>query len=342
MKRKRISIDLDYVGDQPEFRMEVYFDSVGRLLLSIAHRQISNRESGVLRHTGNPLGERIVNGRTLSGAFHESKKDARLYHDKIEEHIEALDFSNDFFLIGNGNLGNNFWNVAWEQDKAPRLYCLKDEPFTTRRYSCLVVPTTGVPRIQDLKFDNLENVLDIERDPLEDVDWATYGQRVVEDGEVVWIGKTYEQFYDVKHVLPLKDHGPTKEQDIEKMKKLYEGYPEDYNGNVAQEMFNIGERLSITPQGIFRDGKSRIPLAEYYHNVLGVNDEKMFVWQATGTPEEIGQRMANKGAKDAIILDNGGSVGFYASWLFPEGGWLNASNYFRSDRISWIGVELKD
>jgi len=325
IKNKNLQFEGNYCGNYSEFLLKVGFEEISRIGISVAHRRISHQSSGVLRHTGNTMGERVVNGVIISDAFFQGKKDARIYHDKIEEHVENLGFEErDYFLISNGNLGNNFWHLSWEHDTESRVYCLLDEPFTKRVYSCLVVPRNGNPRIQKVRFNESEDLFDLDGgDISEEVGWVNYGQQILDNGRIVGIEELIDQFYDIKHVFALRDFGETQEKDKAKMEEIYGGYPERFRQNMLKE---LGE----------------IPRAEYYHNVLGVNDESLFVYHSKGRFEEIAERLSRRDVRDAIILDNGGSVGCYSSWLFPEGGWLNASSRFRPDRISYIGFELKD
>jgi len=71
-------------------------------------------------------------------------------------------------------------------------------------------------------------------------------------------------------------------------------------------------------------------------------DEYITIYHSIDVVENIAKKLVDKGIKDAIILDNGGSVGLYASWLNNNaGGWLNTCSYFRFERISYIGLILK-
>ncbi len=340
---------MDYnvnLGKEPEFCMHIGFEEIEDIKLSIAHRQLSNRGSGLLRHPlhwndpGEVIGVRVIDGIELRGVYKGNKRDARIYHDKIEEHIESLGLSeNKFVMISNGNLGNNPWHVAWEFDKSRQLYCLDKEPFEMRTYSCFVVPrdfSKGKPFIKKVNIQEYPDV----HEPLEppypdgvfdekhndlsgDLAWCTFGQQIVREGRVVPIEEIIEEFYDVKHVFDLRDYGERKQKDTEIMKEIYKRYPEKFRENMLGKL------------------KEGFPRAKYYHSTLGLDEKGLVLFHSYGLIEEIAEKLAGKGVRDSIILDQGGSVGIYASWVYPKGGFLSTSSYFRPERISNIVVVLK-
>lgn len=332
MKNKKIEIDCNYFGCEPEFMMKIGLSDIKDVQLSIGHRQLSNRGSGVVRHTGYPKGIREIFGIELVGAFHENKVDARIFNKSIEYHIEQLKYNEqnivdgkevekDYFIITNGNLGNNFWNIAWEGDKSQKLYCLEDEPYLKRNYSCFFVDNKLRLGIDDFRFDFGESLLDMSGKIVEDMRFVNYGQRIVKDGVVVPIEDIIEEFYDIKHVFALKDYGSRAENDISEMKKIFYDYPACFKKNMIERLGSI-ER------------------SKYFHNVLGLDDDNLFVFQGYGVIEDLASILIDEGVNDAIILDNGGSCGIYASWMFPNGGWINNGSYFRPERLSVIGFEV--
>ncbi len=344
---KNVEYSIDLSGKEPEFYMGIGFENLEKCLLSIAHRQLSNRGSGLIRHTGNPIGIREINGIQLKGVYLEDRDNARLYHDTYLEHIhfqglDRLDEGRDFIMISNGNLGNNFWHVAWQGRfrVEDRMYFLKGEPidqelFFRRTYSAFLVPKKGKPKIGNVNLvlnrdwsepcvpECFQDVLDEQGNDLtEEVDWLTSGQQIVRDRGVVPIEEIIEQFYDIKHVFDLRDWGPSKEQDIRIMNKIHGGYPDSFKANMLAEL---------------RSGRKR---AGYYHSTLGVDEQGIVLYHSFGEIEEIAKRLVDKGVKDSIILDQGGSVGAYASWIHPNGGYISSSSYFRPNRISTIAFVL--
>lgn len=334
MKGKNIEYEINFSGKEPEFSMKIGFDALDDVLLSIAHRQLSNRGSGIIRHLGNPNGTRIFNGKVIDGIYEENKKDARIFHDSYEEHVERLKLKErgkDFVMISNGNLGNNYWNLSWQNDEQPHLYCLRDEHFLEehKRYSCFIVPKNKKPHIGITRFFGDEDIYDdLNRDITDQVDWANYGPQIVRNNNIVPIEEIIEQFYDIHHIFDFKDFGKTDEEkrraenDKKVMNEIYRDYP-----NVFKE--KLMNKLKTLPR------------AKYYHSTLGVDENGIVLYHHKDTIEEIAKRLVDKGVKDSIVLDQGGSVGVYASWIYPKGGFLSSCSYFRPERISTIAFVLK-
>ncbi|OGJ21820.1 hypothetical protein A3K73_01410 [Candidatus Pacearchaeota archaeon RBG_13_36_9] len=334
---KDIEYSVNLKGKEPEFLMRIGFDSLDGCLLSIAHRQLSNRGSGLKWDSKTRSWMRIVNGIELPNAYvEENKEDTRIYHESYEKHIkllrlDKLERGQEFVIVGNGNLGNNPWHVAWQYDKKKKLYCLKDEPFLENVYSCFVVPKQGNPKIMQVGFDRGEELLDENNNQIsEEVNWCTYGQQIVRESERVSIEEIIDQFADARHIFDLKDWSDKTEEgnsrmerDLAIMNDIYENYPEKF-----------GEKML----GKLREG---FPRAEYYHSTLGIDENGIVFYHSKGKIEEIAKKLIDKGVKDSIILDQGGSVGVYASWVYPNGGYLSASSYFRPNRISIIAFTLK-
>jgi len=324
MKNRNLSYNLSYQGKENDFFMQIGFEEIEKVLLSISYRRFNNRESGVVRISDCPEGYRKIRNTELRGAFSENKEDARLYHRDINWHMNHLKIDNkkDFFLVSNGNLGNNFWNLSWESDKNSQLYCLEGEDFTKRVYSCFIVPKKGSLKIQNVRFNELEDILDEnENNICDEVEWCSYGQRIVRENRIVLIEEIIEEFCDVRHIFDLDDR---KEKDKRILGQFYVDYPQKYKKKMLKEL---------------KAGRKR---GEHYHNVLGIMDENLIICHSKGIVEDIAKKLVDKGIKEAIILDNGGSVGLYASWLNDNtGGWLNTCSYFRPERISYMGFVLK-
>lgn len=329
MKNKNLRIELDYNKKEPEFFMHISHESIAEVLLSIAHRRLSHQGSGVIANGGeNPIGTRVVQGISFGAYSGADKENGRVYHNSYDEHIEALGLRNkgsDFIVISNGNLGNNPWNIAWQYDQQPNLYCLSSEkePFAERVYSCFVVPKQGPSKIKDVTFDTSGAIKDADGIDLDfEVDWCSSGQQIVKDNQVVPIESMIEQFSDPRHVFELKDYGKTKEKDIAIMHQLLAGYPRGYREKMLEQLEN----------GLTR--------GTHYHNLIGTTQQGIAIFESSGILEEVAQRAIGKGITDAIVLDNGGSIGVYTSWLYQNGGFINHGSYFRPQRISTIALVL--
>lgn len=207
-------------------------------------------------------------------------------------------------LVGNRNLGNNLWFVAWHKDQNPRCLHLRTEPVLERTYSCLVWYKDRDLAIEPLEFKRGHTDLLPYRASdgacmAEQISWCTYGQQVLRDGELVSIEEIIDEFYDIRHVLYYSvmgryDHGQAE------LREIYQGYPETYKMKVV---------------AAWREGR---PRSRYLHNAVGAGPDQIIVLQRHGTVEEIGQWLRQEGAEDGIILDNGGSVFPRAWWPFRD------------------------
>jgi len=336
---KNIEYSVNLKGKEPEFLMRIGFESLDNYLLSIAHRQLSSRGSGLKWDSKTRSWMRVIDGVEIPNAYsEENKEDTRIYHEAYEKHIKLLKLDKlekwlEFVIVGNGNLGNNPWHLAWQYDKEKRLYCLRDEPFCERSYTCFVVPRdkTKRPYINKVRFNETEEILDeTGKNISEDVNWCTYGQQIVRNCVGVPIEEIIEQFADARHIPDLRDwsdgteEGNSRmERDIAIISEIYEGYPEKFREKMLAKL---------------REG---FPRAEYYNSTLGIDENGIVLYHGKGKIEEIAKRLIDKGVKDSIILDQGGSVGAYGSWVYPNGGYLSASSYFRPNRISVIAFVVK-
>ncbi len=334
---KNIEYSVNLKGKEPEFLMKIGFESLDDCLLSIAHRQLSNKGSGLKWDSKTSSWMRIINGIELPNAFEKNKGDTRIYHSHVEEHIKNLGLNRlqdglVFVVISNGNLGNNPWHLAWQYDEEKKLYCHENEPFTKRSYTCFIVPRDKTKKafIGKVRFNESEDLLDENgKNFPSEVKWCNYGQQIVKDSKVVEIEEIIEQFADVRHVFELKDWIKDRNNQEEKanfeknlriISELYEGHPEKFREKMLVKL---------------REG---FPRAGYYHSTLGVDENGIVLYHDKDRIEEIAKKLIDKEVKNSIILDQGGSVGVYASWL---DGFLSKSSYFRDNRISNIAFVLK-
>ena len=84
-----------------------------------------------------------------------------------------------------------------------------------------------------------------------------------------------------------------------------------------------------------------MPRNRFLQNALGLCKENLYIFQREGTIEEIGHWLKEAGAKDGIILDNGGSVFCWAWWGYPKGGYIFTAPDFRPPSSAVIALVLK-
>lgn len=237
-------------------------------------------------------------------------------------------------LIGNRNLGNNFWFVAWHKDH--KCFHLIDEPVKERTYSCLVSYSGGRLQIESIRFQregsdyHPYSALD-GSDLGGKMNWCTFGQQVLRDGNIVDVEEIIDQFYDIRHVL----YFPTSSDEGRKeLQELYQGYPGTFRDRALDA---------------WRSGR---PRSRYIHNAVGIGPDKIVIIQRHGTIEEIGQWLKDEGAQDGVILDNGGSVFTWAWWpitkigqeggnVMVRGNTIFSAPDWRSPTVSLLAFVLK-
>lgn len=354
--------------------LKIPFGNIAEIKISVANRTMVNLGSGLVRHLTyengelvNPNGVKIIEGRLVT-----DKSEKRVFHWPYDKHMEQLGIKDKegkvivpAYLNGWRDLGQNpAGHILWESNpgveefiignylrsdarvgnekrRRDRLVRLaEDEEYgitrnkdlnTGRVYSCLVVPKKGKPFIRELRFDENQEVYDsgLEKKLTDSIEWAASGKPVVRNGAPCNLYDIVEQYYDVAHIFPVSDAAP---EDIdgrsdrprkgELVKKLYQGYPEKFKENCIDAL-NKG-----------------LGGAEYYFDVVGVNEDSLMILQMYGGLREVAKEAVRRGMKDAILVDEGGSVATWAWYHGPNGGYENCSSYLRPSAISVLGIRL--
>lgn len=131
-------------------------------------------------------------------------------------------------MQGCGNLTMNEWFVgylssAFTSNKEKFLYIL-NERLPERTYSCLVKWRDKSPHytIEDLRFDvyvQRVRMAKNDSDITKDIEFAVFGQKLVEDGELVDFGEIARQFADIRHLYKLPNINPRFDFDSEKVRQ---------------------------------------------------------------------------------------------------------------------------
>ena len=250
----------------------------------------------------------------------------------VEEHLKQISAAGHQLLdadgrpqrrvivIGSRNTGNNHGFIAWQKDENPKLFHVRGDPLNYPSYSCLVRHRDGRLAIRALRFDR-DRVFEGDAEVTEQIEWSVYANRVLKDGEVVNLEEIIDQFYDIRHVLAFdREREPGRQIEAE----LYQDYPGRFRENAIKAWLEKG-----------------VPRNRYLHNCLGLSDDRVFILQREGTIEEIANWLKEAGAKDGVILDNGGSVFCWAWWLYPKGGFLFTAPDFRPPSSAVIAFVLK-
>ena len=227
--------------------------------------------------------------------------------------------------FSNRNLGTNHGNLAWQRAAAPRIFRIAEDPCDYSSYTCLTSWRGGGLSIEELVFDLSADAVRAahdSRDLSDEIEWATFGQRVLHRGRVARVEDIADQFYDIRHVLAF-DHHRMQGDEIRHM--IYRDYPRGFKDHVLSAWREVG-----------------IPRARYFHNAIGLSSDAVIVLQQEGTVEEIGAALKAAGADDGILLDNGGSVVCWVWWAnLYAGGTVSTTVDYRPDGTSAIAFILK-
>lgn len=286
-------------------------------LLSVANRDRLMALPGMPRH------------RTATSGEQQGIADAKI---PIEEHLRRLSIvdgsgraARRAVAISNRNLGTNQGHVAWQRAETPRVFRILEDPCDYPVYSCLTIWRGGPVSIEDLRFDSGAERVHLAadgRDLSDEIEWATFGQRVLRAGRVASIDDVAGEFYDVRHLLAFDPHRP---EGARIQQDIYRDYPRNFRENVRDAWRRLG-----------------VPRARYVHNAIGLSEDALFVVQREGTVEEIGAALKAAGAEDGIILDNGGSVVCWVWWANQyAGGVISPTVDYRPPGTSAIAFVLK-
>src|SRR5687767_12675130 len=249
----------------------------------------------------------------------------------IEEHLRLLEVVGEdgharqrAIAISNRNLGTNHGHIAWQRGQQPPIVRIGEDPSSFAARSCLTVRAGGRISIEDLTFDVEHGRLRAAdaTDVSAEIEWATYGQRVLGAGAVSRVEDVIADFYDLRHVLAF-DH--QHEQGERLRQEIYDGYPERFREQALRAWREHG-----------------VPRARYFHNAVGLSPTEVIVLQREGTVEEIGAALRDAGAEDGVILDNGGSVVCWVWWANDyRGGVVSPTVDYRPPGTSAIAFVLK-
>lgn len=303
-------------GLRNDLLLTIARDEIDATLLSVVNRDRLLRLPGIPRHRDATPDE--------ARAFAEAKQ-------PIDAHLRALGVIDAqgravrrAVAVSNRNLGANHGALAWQRNETPRVFRVLEDPGDYAAYSCLTCWRDGTLSIEDLRFDIEAGRVADAHDGLDlsdDLEWATFGQRVLRDRAITRVDDIIDQFYDVRHVFAFD---PRREEGEAVRRAIYDGYPRTFREHVR------------------RAWQSGTPRARYVHNAIGLSSEAVIIVQREGTIEEVAAALVAAGANDGVILDNGGSVACWAWWVNDyAGGLISPTVDFRPPGTSAIAFVLK-
>ena len=215
----------------------------------------------------------------------------------IDAHLRRLGVLDDSgtlrkraVAMSNRNLGTNHGNVAWQRGETPPRFHIREDRGLPS-HTCLTAWRSGGVSIENLRFDRTAaRVLDAGdgRDLGDEIEWATFGQRVLQRRRVTRVEDIAEQFYDIRRILAF-DHHRMQGDEIRHM--IYRDYPRGFKDHVLSAWREVECRELAT--STTRSGPRR-------------RDHRA----ATGGHGRRDWRLAqSRRRRRWIILDNGGSSG---------------------------------
>ena len=285
-------------------------------LLSIANRDRLMALPGIPRHRE----ATDVEARGIDGA-----------KVPLEAHLQRLGIlGNDgkaarrAIAVSNRNLGTNHGHLAWQRHETPRIFAIREDPRPRRPISCLTSWVDGRVSIDELRFDyDADRVYEAHtgRDVVDEVDWATSGQRVARR----------------TRLSDRRDRGSLLRHPARA------GIRSAARRGRSDEAGDLSRLPGDVPrQRPSRLARSRCPRARYVHNAVGVSADGLFIVQREGTVEEIGDALKSAGATAGLIVDNGGSVACWVWWAnLYAGGIISPTVDYRPPGTSAIAFVLK-
>jgi hypothetical protein len=137
--------------------------------------------------------------------------------------------------------------------------------------------------------------------------------------------------YDLRHVFGFPDNFqrfgyPSKSAHESALYELYDTFPRWNDWSAA-----IRRRLAESP--VLETG---------YHAALGISEDGIFVVHRVATIPELGEELKQLGARDAVLLDSGGSCAIWANWVNGNHGGVLANAWnFRQPRGAVLFLVLK-
>ena len=284
--------------------------------LHIANRDRLRALPGLLRHTWQDRAEReAVNACKMPVEGH-LRELSRRGHGLVDDNGRPL---RRVVAIGSRNTGNNHGFVAWQAGEDPPFFHVEGDPLGWPSYSCLVLNQAGRLAIRSLRFRE-DRVLEGACDVTAEVAWCVYANWVLRAGRRIPVDEMIDEFYDILHVLALDRNRPEEKETLE---RLFREYPNRFRENALD---------------CWRRG---VPRNRFLHNCLGMCDDNLYIMQREGTIEEVAEAMREAGARDGLILDNGGSPFCWAWWPHPSGGFLFTAPDYRPHASCVLALVLR-
>ena len=262
------------------------------------------------------------------------------------EHAEPLltEGHRSFLLIGARNLQQNLLMPAFHADCEPKLLCRFDEPWGTETYSALVRFRDGTLALEQVRFRAGAHPDDADSVEIpsggswrqEDVEFAVVGQPLVWDDKLTSISRLAALCYDLRHVWRLRwESHLTCQRDAEIHQELMSAL-------MRTLPIPLGERAGILEEIA---GRHNLKLEDaFYHSSLGIDQQGNLILVAMhGSLPDVGRTLLENGVRRALMMDQGGSVGYFLWSSGTEGSaCLATGSYFRPRAHAVLAAILQE
>ena len=202
------------------------------------------------------------------------------------------------------------------------LFYFEDEPINSALYTLLIAYRAG----DNVKFTIFEDIRILKDGKLPDnvpenikenlLWWAACPPLLINGKFDIFKFAVLD--YDLRHIFGFNNS--------ELLRKIYESFTDWYKWKES-----IKEQLKKT---------TSFPIAS--HSILGLKDDEVYIFQRRDTIPDIAGELIEKGIRDAVLLDSGGSCAIWANWVNSgKGGILNSNFNYRPFRGAVIFVVLE-
>lgn len=373
-------VDRDHKGNPIEIhKLEMDFDENCFLALSV--NSVLNRSGGIKRGKESPYWVDPLTGGKFFGASEMRRLTPRV--DRLVDQYESAHLGHRVLgFVGNGNLLFNDWFVAWVQDNLypyGELFCLNGENLS-REYNCFSIYQGGNAEIEKIKFQGtpLRPISALTGDPLNDLRYATFGQPLVNNGEIVGIEDIAHFFGDLRHLFdfPFVDGIRIGEQYLWNNPQLLRNAATNRAVTFPLAYVKDGKTIQLAPTDprlmgelkfrLYRKSNSPSKPGEYSingetmtiifhpginpHNAIGLRKKGGQITAVSivirglsnrsGTSvERLAERMVEAGVQNAILLDNGADVMMHVRT--EAGMWEFAPSFDKRECLNSIILYVK-
>lgn len=316
----KLLYEFDLTKTDPEILLEIPFEDIEEMFLSITNRQKRNKTD--------LYQQKHINGVENSS---DRKKELTELNMPIEAHFkenfqieDPYKVEKRYLVIGVGDCTANLFRASFDPTLWPRnpFFYLEDEPFREKEYYGFIVSRDQgklKAKIETITFQQGKPVLNGKEIP--GLSWMFCSTPLVYRGKIVDGSGMAKNNYDLRHLFG-KENGSETINEI--YKKFREGgYPAFANAIEAKKDKIIGTGQDVN----------------WYHAGIGIKDDAFLVIHHIGSLLDLANKFYTLGVEDAVLLDSGGSSVVWANWNYN--GILAHHWYFRPDRGAIIIFHLK-